>query len=255
MLVERRILPSREILDQAWQLNLNLSQDFSCYAIAGAANGQAGERQDRGGDTMLADKLAEEPGVIAWQTREGVAVLVLAGTPPGRQQEVARAACWEGLLADCSSGRQYTIGIAPFQPETFWKLPKVYEQARMAADWGKRLRPSQRIHHYLDIGVFQFFPAVRNTEYVQDFVERTLSRLEQYDQLHGTELMATLIKILQTNNLQEVARQMYAHRQTVLFRKRRIEEILDVSLNDFEARLAIGMALKLRQGFDVKPAP
>ena len=256
MLVERQAVPSCEIMDQAWQLNLNLSQDFSCYVIASEA-GQGEDRQGQADDARLADKLGEEPGVIAWQTKEGVAVLIPAGNdaPPGQQRELDRAACWEGLLSDCFSKNQYSIGIAPFQPETFWKLPKVYEQARIAVDWGKKLRPSQRIHHYLDIGVFQFFPAVRNTEHVQDFVERTLSRLEKYDQLHGTDLMDTLVKILQTNNLQEVARQMYAHRQTVLFRKRRIEEILDVSLNDFEARLAIGMALKLRQGFGAKPKP
>ncbi|MDU4959109.1 MAG: PAS domain-containing protein [Sporomusaceae bacterium] len=255
MLLERRALPSREILDHAWRLNLNLSQDFSCYAVVRKANGKDGDSsQETATDAALVEKLNKEPGVIAWQTREGVAVLIPASIPPGRKRELERAVRWKSLFCDCAPG-QYSIGIAPFQTETFWKLAKVYEQARLAVTWGQKLRPGQQIHHYLDNGVFQFFPAVRNTEHVQDFVERTLGRLEQYDQQHGTDLMDTLIKILQVNNLQEVARQMYTHRQTVLFRKRRIEEILDISLNDFEARLAIGMALKLRQGFDAKPAP
>jgi DNA-binding PucR family transcriptional regulator len=44
-----------------------------------------------------------------------------------------------------------------------------------------------------------------------------------------------------------VARQLYVHRQTILFRKQRIETVLGVSLDCFETRLALGMALKFRQ--------
>ncbi len=103
--------------------------------------------------------------------------------------------------------------------------------------------------NYGEIGVFQFLPAVLDSDHVKDFVQRTLGKLAEYDRIQGTELMHTLEKILQTDNLKMVAKQFYVHRQTVLFRKRRIETVLGVSLDDFETRLALGMALKFRQVF------
>ena len=33
-LAEGTVTPSQEILDQAWQVKLNLAQDFSCYLLA-----------------------------------------------------------------------------------------------------------------------------------------------------------------------------------------------------------------------------
>ena len=117
---------------------------------------------------------------------------------------------------------------------------------------GRKLGMDQVVHHYLDIGVFQFFPAIRDKSHVLDFVERMLGKLEEYDRSQGTELLGTLEKILQTNNLKLVAKKLYVHRQTILFRKQRIEAVLGVSLDDFEIRLALGMALKFRQVYNEK---
>ena len=76
----------------------------------------------------------------------------------------------------------------------------------------------QEVHHYLDIGGFQFFPSILDKSHVLDFVGRTLGKLEEYARSQGTELIDTLEKILQINNLKLVAKQLYVHRQTVLFR-------------------------------------
>ena len=64
--------------------------------------------------------------------------------------------------------------------------------------------------------------------------------------------MNTLEVILHTDNLTTVAKRLYVHRQTVLFRKNRIETVLGVSLDNFETRLALGMALKFRQVYSEK---
>jgi len=61
--------------------------------------------------------------------------------------------------------------------------------------------------------------------------------------------MLTLETILHTGNLTMVAKQLYVHRQTVLFRKQRIEAVLGLSLDSFETRLTLGMALKFWQAY------
>jgi DNA-binding PucR family transcriptional regulator len=141
------------------------------------------------------------------------------------------------------------IGIAEFHAGMFWSFAKVYAQSRTAVKLGCKLAPDQSIHHYLDIGVFQFFPAVLERSYVAEFVQRNLGKLIEYDRTQGTELMDTLEKLLQIDNLNRVAKKLYVHRQTVSFRKRRIEAVLGVSLNNFETRLALGMALKFMKVF------
>ncbi len=256
-LIEGRIAPSREVLDQAWQVRLNLGRNFSCFLIAfkGSLDSQEmpreRERKTHAAIDDLMGLLAGNSEVIAWESKEGIAVLVpaLHDVRDIQLEEREQASSWQGAIDEYAPEIEICIGIAEFHENTFWNLAKVYGQARTAAELGEKLEPGVCIHHYLDIGVFQFFPAVLDKEHVNDFISRTLGRLEEYDRTHGTDLENTLTKIMQSNNLEEVAEQLYVHRQTVLFRKRRIEKVLNVSLRDSETRLALGMALKFKQVF------
>jgi PAS domain S-box-containing protein len=255
-LAEGKITPSQELLDQAWQVKLNLAQDFSCYLLAletweGKLIGDWPARREELQpviDALMAG-LAAEPGVIVWESKDGVAILAPAGPEGKRDQagELEQAGRWQEVVRQYAPEAGYSIGIAEFHPGTFWQFSKVYAQARTAVELGRKLALKQVVHHYLDIGVFQFFPAILDKSHVLDFVERTLGKLEEYDRNQGTELINTLENILQTDNLKLVAKQLYVHRQTILFRKQRIEAVLGVSLDSFETRLALGMALKFRQ--------
>lgn len=245
-IVEGKLEPSKELLDQTWHAKLNLALNFSCYLVAFTNdNGLPGSTPER-----LLQRLAEETGVIAWESKEGIAILQpVTGGTIDQKIEIKQAEYWGKLVESYLPNSAYRIGIAEFHAETFWCLPKVYEQALTAVRLGTKIYPNQLIHHYLDIGVFQFFPAMLNKGYMDDFVRRTLGRLEEYDQQHGTDLMLTLAQILKTENVNEVAKLLFVHRQTVVFRKKRIENILNISLDDFETRLALIMALKFKMAF------
>lgn len=260
-LAEGKVAPSQEILDQAWQVKLNLTQDFSCYLLsletwAGQPIGNWQERREELQTVIdaLIEGLAAEPGVIVWESKEGIAILapVGAGSRTDQAREVEQAGHWQEIVRQYAPEAGGSIGIAEFHSGMFWQFAKVYGQARIAVELGRKLALKQVVHHYLDIGVFQFFPAILDKSHVLDFVKRTLGRLEEYDRNQGTELVGTLEKILQTDNLKLVAKQLYVHRQTILFRKQRIEAVLGVSLDNFETRLALGMALKFRQVYSDK---
>lgn len=260
-LAEGKIAPSQELLDQAWQVKLNLAQDFSCYLLALEtwAGKPVDDWQERREELQplleaLMAGLASEPGVIVWESKDGIAILapVEPGGKMDQTRELEQAGYWQEVVRQYAPEARFSIGIAEFHSGTFWQFAKVYAQARTAVELGRKLGLEQVVHHYLDIGVFQFFPAIRDKSHVLDFVERTLGKLEEYDRSQGTELIGTLEKILQTNNLKLVAKQLYVHRQTILFRKQRIEAVLGVSLDNFESRLALGMALKFRQVYKGK---
>lgn len=252
-LAEGKIKPSQELLDQAWQVKLNLTHDFSCYLIGFKKMAALKERQDKlqAKIDFLVEQLACEDEAIVWESKDGIALLIPVGTDEvvTREQELNRVGKLQAVLCRYAPKLEYSIGIAEFHTEAFWQFSKIYAEARMAVEFGQKMTSKQTVHHYLDIGVFQFFPAVIERKYVKDFVKRTLGKLEEYDCLNGTELVYTLEKILQMDNLNMVAKKLYVHRQTILFRKRRIETVLEVSLNDFETKLALGMALKFRQVF------
>ena len=255
-LAEGKVTPSQEILDQAWKVKLNLTQDFSCYLLsletwAGQPIINWQERREELQTVIdaLIEGLAAESGVIVWESKEGIAILapVGVGSRTDQDREVEQAGHWQEIVRQYAPEAGGSIGIAEFHSGMFWQFAKVYGQARIAVELGRKLALKQVVHHYLDIGVFQFFPAILDKSHVLDFVKRTLGRLEEYDRNQGTELVGTLEKILQTDNLKLVAKQLYVHRQTILFRKQRIEAVLGVSLDNFETRLALGMALKFRQ--------
>ena len=116
-----------------------------------------------------------------------------------------QAGRWQELVRQYAPEAGYSIGIAEFHTGMFWKFAKVYGQACAAVELGRKLGLKRVVHHYLDIGVFQFFPAIQDKSDVLDFVGRTLGKLEEYDRNQGTELIGTLEKILQTDNLKLVA--------------------------------------------------
>ena len=255
-IIEGKLKPSKELLDQTWHAKLNLTHDFSCYLIVFESSKKTGiccankkNAKEKKINKFL-QRIAEEPGVIAWESKDGLAILdpVVYGTND-QSAEMKQADYWCELVEEYMPSIEYNIGIAEFHASTFWCLAKVYEQALTAVNLGAKIYPNKLVYHYLDIGVFQFFPAMLNRGYMDDFVRRTLGRLEEYDQQHGTDLVKTLGQILKTDNINEVAKKLFVHRQTVLFRKKRIENILNISLDDFETRLALIMALKFKMAF------
>ena len=82
---------------------------------------------------------------------------------------------------------------------------------------------------------------------LQAFVDETLGPLLDSDSRSNSALMETLEGFFRYNgNLSETARAMHLHRNSLLYRLGRIEELLGRSLEDPELRLSLQIALKIR---------
>lgn len=58
-----------------------------------------------------------------------------------------------------------------------------------------------------------------------------LRRLQEYDQAHSTALLHTLcVYLLQEQNLHATARQLFIHRNTLVYRLQRIRTLLQLDL-------------------------
>lgn len=79
-----------------------------------------------------------------------------------------------------------------------------------------------------------------------EFVERYLRPLLDYDAVHGGGLIETLRTYFEVvGNVQRTAEVMFLHISTVRYRLSRIETIADVSLRDEEDRLCLQIALRV----------
>ena len=90
-----------------------------------------------------------------------------------------------------------------------------------------------------------------NIRYLRSFVANTLGVLEEYDKRNGTNLMLTLQELVNHMGVHtQTARALYLHRNTLLYRIRRIEVLTGLDLNKSQDLYKIGIALQIRMLLD-----
>lgn len=101
--------------------------------------------------------------------------------------------------------------------------------------------------YYDEVGVYKVLFEIKNTEVVQDYITNTIQILFDYDQLNDTDYTKLLRLYLQYNGaVNRLAEELYVHRNTINYRINKIEEITKRDLSDFNTRLELDIALKLK---------
>jgi DNA-binding PucR family transcriptional regulator len=101
------------------------------------------------------------------------------------------------------------------------------------------------VYHFHDGQAYQLLYPLADGQDAEEFIERMVGNLLDYDRNNNTDLMITLKRILQSSNLKVVAEEMFLHHKTIVSRKQRIESILGTSLEPFDVRFNIAIALHL----------
>ncbi|MCY3914815.1 MAG: helix-turn-helix domain-containing protein [Chloroflexi bacterium] len=99
-----------------------------------------------------------------------------------------------------------------------------------------------------DLGVYQLILSLSDRDKLADFCELTLGTLTQYDMRQKADLIKTLEAFFNCHgNLSQTAESLIVHRNTLLYRMNRINEIAGIDLNRPETRLALHLALTIRR--------
>jgi purine catabolism regulator len=99
-----------------------------------------------------------------------------------------------------------------------------------------------------DLGVYQLILSLADREKLMAFCERTLGALLEYDLRQHADLIKTLEAFFACHgNLSQTAEMLIVHRNTLLYRMNRINEIAQIDLNRPEIRLALHLALTIRR--------
>ena len=122
-----------------------------------------------------------------------------------------------------------------------------YRDAVQAMELAVRLQTDTPLY-IGDLGVYQLILSLSDREKLTEFCERTLGSLVDYDMRQNADLIKTLEAFFNCHgNLSQTAEVLIVHRNTLLYRMNRINEIAQIDLNRPETRLALHLALTIRR--------
>jgi len=228
------------IQDYMHTLGLDFSRPLICCLLV--SKDFIGREKEQ---NTIIEVLGNEKGSIVWNCRNDIGVLYQGGNA---ELSVESSMMFAHTLLEkiyrYNPQLKLVIGISNVQTGLN-SVRKTYWQGWSATVAAQCQGREDGIFHYKDLGILQLLVKNIGNEGAKEFVKEQIGTLIRYDEEKGTNLVTTLEEILQHSNLKKTAEKMFLHPKTVVFRKQRIEKILGVSLDSFETRLALGVALKL----------
>lgn len=122
-----------------------------------------------------------------------------------------------------------------------------YHEAAQAAGLERRLR-----HHkpqvYANLGVYRLLLPLAESGELRAFADQALGKLLEDESSDKGHLLETLRAYFRCNgNVMQTARELYIHRNTLLYRLGRIRELGPFDLEDAESRLQLQLALRAHE--------
>lgn len=127
------------------------------------------------------------------------------------------------------------------------ELARAHEEARQALRLVRRGGGGGAVTSYRSLGALRLLLEVRDPSVLGRFVDETLGPLLEYGRHRRTPLLATLEALSAEGwNQRAAARRLRIHINTLTYRLQRLETVLQVSLDDAETRVVLGVALQAR---------
>ena len=149
------------------------------------------------------------------------------------------------LKADYPDARLVAGLAGPANHLSDW--PLVHHQAVQALEVGERLN-SDDLVEYSSLGIYRLLNQLDNLPSVHEFCDQVIGPLINYDNEHRSNLVQTIEEYFNHHgNVSQTAEALFIHRNTLLYRLDRIQELTHHDLNQSDMRLALHLALKLWQ--------
>lgn len=190
------------------------------------------------------DALVDRSDCLVWECPDGIGVLFQAGEESGWKYVNSTVISLQAAIALRLAEIDFYIGVSGIHTGMN-ALQNSYREARSAALFRQCEKLGGGISLFRDLGIFQLLADFQNQAQIGEFIEQKIGKLVKYDQDRGTELLLTLEELLQGANLKQVADKLFLHHKTMVFRKQRIESILGISIESFEVKMALAVAVKL----------
>jgi purine catabolism regulator len=233
--------PGRDLLVAVVDV-VDLTPDLAARGIRGVEQVQEArhELQD------AVERTLDEHRVPAITRARGDAVLLLV--QPGRGPEVEPrplGLAVKEAVEDALGWPRLAVGLSdPFQG--LEGVPRALAQAREAVRLARTGRRGG-VTLFGELGPSIRFLENQSLDQLALFYESTVKPLEVHDAGHGDELLPTLRTYLEERrSVSRAARRLFIHENTLRYRLKKIEALLDVDLDETEA--LVDLYLGLRSG-------
>ncbi len=176
--------------------------------------------------------------------------------------EAKRAAkIFQDRIAAHYTDLNVACGLGRFDEGGVEGLARQSAEAEKAVTMGLRLFGPDQLTYFGDLGVYRLLLTIGGAKDLREFYHEVLGRLLEHDARNGGDLLQTLEAYFRYHGSpSEMAREMHLHRNTLLYRLRRIQDITGIDLEDAETGLALHLALRIgevlgEKGYKVVPEP
>ncbi|MFF2793252.1 PucR family transcriptional regulator [Lysinibacillus xylanilyticus] len=123
------------------------------------------------------------------------------------------------------------IGKGNFHKE-LENVRKSYDESLTVIQLAK-LHNNRFLYKYKEIGAYKIIMAVQNQTLIKSYSQDILGQLYRYDELHDSDYVQFLRIFLEENgSTRRISERQFIHRNTVLYKIKKIESLLDMDLSN-----------------------
>lgn len=126
-----------------------------------------------------------------------------------------------------------------------------YEEAEIALRVDRYMNGGDKVIFFQELGPYRFLYELKGSESMKVFHDEILGELKQYDIQNHANLINTLIGYFKNDcNYKHTAEEMFIHKNSVIYRIRKVEEITGLKLSSPEDRFNLQLCVKLQYLLD-----
>lgn len=133
-------------------------------------------------------------------------------------------------------------------------IHKSYRHAKKVMELNvKTGQDNYEVAKYQDMGVYRLLMDIEDPATLKEYYNETIGNIVAYDKMNNGDLAIVLRAYLENNgSIQQTAEQMFIHRNTVNYKIRKIEELLDIDLSETSSRVNLDIGFKVADILNVK---
>lgn len=137
------------------------------------------------------------------------------------------------------------IGIStPFSQIEY--LKQHVEEAHDAFKIGRSLDPDSRSFKFEEYGIYVMFQNIAKKDSLERYLHSAIKELLAFDQDNDSVFLLTLYTYLRCNcSIKDTAEALYLHRNSVLYRLHRIEDLCHIDLDDTDTCFRLRMSFEM----------
>lgn len=154
--------------------------------------------------------------------------LILLEADKNKQNYERAKKLGNNILKCCKDSFKGSVSIGISGDINSYKdIPDAYIEATDAAKIGRYFLGDNRVVCFDDIGFYGIFRELRNINRFKIIENNIFKELKEYDEEENSDLYTTLKALIYNNmNTEETAKELYLHKNTINYRKKKIVEIL-----------------------------